>query len=345
MKYQKIDGDGFLMTDSGLRIDDQDYSEQILKNLQLAEGGSLRTHYKGQQIVVESFDSPLIIQHVQKFADRLIGQTNYKLKFDLQLNSLSIDDWDRFHCQTSSGIPCVLSRHAQIEFFDLLEEFDDESVTLSGHTYATPFWLIEREDIAHPPFWSDKYAKQSTPWDLGEYHPAFRTILEQTKPLRSRVAVLGCGVGHDAAFLAQSGHFVTAFDFSEEAIKAARTKYGHIAHLEFVVADAFALPDKYLGQFDLVAEHTFFCAVKPQMRNQVIQLYRNLLVAGGHLMAVMFVMPKFSGPPYGGSEYELKRRFEHAFDLRYWTRHRTHESWRNGCELLIYAQKKELTHV
>jgi len=56
-------------------------------------------------------------------------------------------------------------------------------------------------------------------------------------PLQSKVLELGCGAGNDAAFFAQSGHQITATDFSKIAIEKNRQRYGGISKLTFRVQD------------------------------------------------------------------------------------------------------------
>jgi SAM-dependent methyltransferase len=61
---------------------------------------------------------------------------------------------------------------------------------------------------------------------------------------------LGCGTGNDAARLADQGYAVTAVDFSGEAIKRARSRFG--SRVGFLVADmASPLPFR-AGGFDAV---------------------------------------------------------------------------------------------
>jgi methyl halide transferase len=57
-----------------------------------------------------------------------------------------------------------------------------------------------------PDFWDGLYAMGGDGWELGQPAPALVDFVEQTPPPRGRVAVLGCGRGHDARFLAARGY-------------------------------------------------------------------------------------------------------------------------------------------
>ena len=166
-------------------------------------------------------------------------------------------------------------------------------------------------------------------------------MLPRLKLPRSKIIVLGCGSGHDAAFLAQAGHHVTAIDFSEEAIQNAKKLYGHQSRLEFIQADVFQLPPAWHGTFDVVIEHTCFCAVDPQQRTQLVKVWRQLLHHEGLLFAVFFSMLKRSGPPFGSSEWEIRELLQSSFQFLFWGRWKNSLPERQGKELFVYGHKKD----
>lgn len=339
-RFQKIDEDGYLINDEGLRLDDEAFGFEFLNSLSLTDGFQTRSNYKNLDIVVEAFNAPLVIRHLSFDGRKLLLKAPYGFEAPADLSTLSIDSWDRFHGLTQKGLPFVFSRQAQVEFFDLLESFDDDSVTIGGHRILTPDYYIAKKEVRGANFWSDIYRTEEPGWDLNEPAPFLKDVLPQLKLNRQRVLVLGCGKGHDAAFLAQQGHIVTAIDFSSEAINGAHEKYGHISGLEFLQADVFQLPQNQFGPFDLIVEHTCFCAVDPQLRNDLVQVWKKQLVEGGHFLGAFYVMSKRVGPPYGGSEWEIRERLKSHFDFRFWTRWRHSLPRRLGKELVVYAQKK-----
>ncbi len=339
-RYVSIDDEGYWSFD-GKRVDDEALGRQMLSNLSLDSEKRLTTSLNGNSAFVEYFDAPLMARDVRKL-DEDHGEIDvaYGAKMKFPYSTLKLDQWDRFHGLSSAGIPFVLMRQAQVAFFDMLDEFDDDSVTIGGKTFAVPAWLSQSNEPDDPAFWSDLYNTNQAGWDLGEEHPALKTILAQLKLSRSRILVLGSGAGHDAAFLAKAGHFVTGADFSDEAVKRAQEKYGSIENLRFVRADAFNLPEKWNGEFDLVFEHTCYCAISPDKRDQLVRTWQRVLQPEGHLLGVFFAFEPNKGPPFGGSEWELRERFKKAFNFLYWTRWRLSVERRKGKELIIYARKR-----
>ena len=68
--------------------------------------------------------------------------------------------------------------------------------------------------------------------------------------------------------------------------------------------------------------------------------WKKLLSEDGHVLGVFFAMDKRFGPPFGGSEWELRQRFQKDFNFLYWTRWKTSLPRRLGKEVVIYMQKK-----
>lgn len=339
-KFQKIDEEGFLLSEEGARFDDKSFGAEFLNSIQLNEANQLKSNYQGQEIFVEAYDQPFVARHIQKENNQITIDLPYDLKATVQLESLNLDEWDRFHGLTDKGVPFVLSRNAQMEFFELLDSFDDESVTIFGKALPTPPHFIPLDDINQENFWTNIYQTEEPQWDLKEPANFLKSVLPQLKLAKQRVLVLGCGRGHDAAYFAELGHIVTAVDFSPSAIEDAQKLYGHLPNLEFIQSDVFDLPKENFGPFDLVFEHTCYCAIAPDRRNELVKIWKKHLVPGGHLLGVFFVMHKRIGPPYGGSEFEVKQRLKDHFDFRYWTRWRLSRPRRQGKELVVYAQKK-----
>jgi hypothetical protein len=229
----------------------------------------------------------------------------------------------------------VFSRKAQAEFFNLLEDYDDDSITVNGKKLPVGRYYQERDDVNHRDFWAERYQTNDHPWDLNGPHPAIEPILPQIKIVKSRITNYGCGQGHDAAFLASKGHIVTGVDLSAEAIENAKKTYGHQPNLNFVQDDVF----KSRYPCDLIFEHTLFCAISPNRRRDLVVRWHQSLEANGYLLGIFFVMPKRFGPPYGGSEWELRAVLEKHFRLLYWKRWEHSPQRRDGKELVVFAQK------
>jgi SAM-dependent methyltransferase len=340
-RYLPIDEEGYWVFD-GRRVDDEELGRTLLKNIKPIENDRFVTSLQGQDAWVEAFDEPLIARHV-RLASPGVGEIDlpYHSQALFSFSTLNVDEWDRFHGITSEQIPFVFSRQAQVEFFDMLDEFDDDSVTIQGQRYVVEPWLKPAAPVDMPQFWDEIYqTEENPPFDMGRETAILPAVLPQLKMSKSRVLVLGCGKGHDAAYFARQGHTVTAVDMSTEGLAQARKLYGDVEGLTFEQHDAFALPEAWNGRFDLIFEHTLYCAVDPSQRNALVQQWRRLLHPQGHVLAILFAFEKRTGPPWGGSEWELRERLKRGFDFLFWTRWHHSIEKRKAREVVAYLRKR-----
>ncbi|MEQ1879250.1 MAG: methyltransferase domain-containing protein, partial [Bdellovibrionia bacterium] len=297
----------------------------------------------GVESFIEAFDEPFIALQIVKLEGIWMTiQMPYGYTEKVSLKKLTLDEWDRFHGVTGKGVPFVLSRPAQAEFFRLLEEYSDTSITVGGETIEIPDWLAESDTVNDEKFWSSVYTDQPNPgWDLQGHSIVLRDILAQLKLPKSRILVLGAGKGHDAAFLAEQGHLVTAVDVSPNAEASFREKYGAHRNVTYLVQDLFELPEKMHHAYDVVFEQTCYCAIDPLRRAELVGVWRKVLADRGHLLGIFFMQePKPEGPPFGSTEWELFQRMKKGWDFMYWTRWKNSIPDRLGRELVVYAQKK-----
>lgn len=336
-RFLPIDEEGYWIFD-GLRVEQPEIGGLLLRNIQRIEKDRFTTEMDGQKAWVEAFDAPFVVRHIERQGDLWKIHLPYGLEMPFELKSLSLDEWDRFHGLTSEHIPFVFSRHAQMEFFNALDGYDDSHIESHGKQIEVPPWLSANMDTRKDQFWTNIYQTETPGWEMNSPNPALVDVLPQIRLPRSRVLILGCGSGHDAAHFAEQGHLVTAVDFSPEALERAKAQHKN-SNISWLQADAFELPEKLHGQFDVIFEHTFYCAIDPDRRNDLVKAWRKYLAPKGHLLGIFFVMDKLLGPPWGGSEWELRQRFKGKFQLLYWTRWRKSAPGRQSKELVIYAQK------
>lgn len=338
-RYIQIDEDGYLKMDD-IRVSDAETGRAWLASVQ-HDPLQFRVwmHIEDQDVLVEAFDAPYVALQVSREPTgwRLTMPYDYSEKFSLE--TLCLDEWDRFHGLTERGIPFVFSRAAQASFFNLVDDYDDDSITADGVRYDLPPWLRNTNAVETASYWSARYQTQDTPWDMPGAHPALSRLASAVKLQRSRILVLGCGRAHDAAWFARAGHIVTAVDFSDDAIREARELYGDVPDLTILQGDVFALPSKFDGAFDVVFDHTLYCAIDPTKRNDLVRVWRRALTEQGHLLGVFFCNERLIGPPYGGSEWELRARFDKQFRPLYWQRLKDSPEARLGSELFLYSQK------
>lgn len=342
MRFLSINEHGDIFTDPDQpALRDPTQIEEVHRNLRLTENFSLVTEFQDEEYLVESFDHPLQIIAVE-FRDRSVFlQTRQNTLFQADAQRWSVDEWDRFNGLTTSGAPFVLTNKAQEHLFNLADSFDDEGFVAKGEYIATPPYYFDAPAIENPAFWTEIYQAEGNPgWNLNEAAEAFKDMLPRLKLPKSRVLVLGAGEGHDAALFARAGHVVTAVDFSKEAIARGRAKYADLPNLSFHESNIFHLPTEWNHSFDIVVEHTCFCAVPPDQRNELVRLYRRMLHEEGQLLAVFFTMEKRSGPPFGATEWEIRKRTEEHFQYLFWGRLRNSLPQRLGRELFVLAKKR-----
>jgi SAM-dependent methyltransferase len=130
-------------------------------------------------------------------------------------------------------------------------------------------------------YWEHRYQTNDTSWEKGAPAPGLLDFLESHPRIpRGTVAVPGCGTGHDVRAFARFGFAAHGFDFAPSAIRLAREKTraaglaAQFHPLDFLHADP---PQK----FDWLFEHTLFCAIKPQERDDYTRAVLKWLKPGG----------------------------------------------------------------
>lgn len=336
-RYISIDEEGYFHS-GGIRLEDPELCSDLLQKLSRNQWKSYVTEMSGHSVFVEAFDHPLLIHQLDLKNQILMGryQLNHQLP-QLNAETLQLDEWDRITGLTTLGHRFVLNRSAQMQFFDQVESFDDDGYVWKGQHLPFGRWPMAKSKDLSAEFWGEGY-RAEPPWDLGGPHPALAGSLAQLKLTKSRILVLGCGRGHDAAYMAKQGHLVTAVDFSADAIQQATALYGTVQNLKFEKMDALNLPQSFHGNFDIVFEHTLYCAIAPEKRNALVRSWRQVLHDQGHLLAILPLFDREDGPPYASTEWELRERLKKNWHFLYWTRTRQTDAKRQGQELLIYAR-------
>jgi methyl halide transferase len=199
---------------------------------------------------------------------------------------------------------------------------------------------IETNDLTpdNPMFWELRYQSQNTSWDLDQPAPPFVDLLAQQPFPPGKTAVLGSGLGHDAALFGKAGFEVTGLDYAPTAIEAAQARYGQ--WVKFVQTDIFNLPQALIGQFDYVIEHTCFCAIPLQQRQAYVQSVYQLLKPQGKLIGLFFAHHEEGGPPFKTDEAELRTLFSPYFEIQSLAQAQNSTAKRQGEELLAIFQRR-----
>lgn len=334
----KIDHEGYLVSGE-LRIQDETLGRALLENMRQDPSGIVTSSTpEGLSLKLLPFDQPLVVQMLEKAGPNLLLHGAHQSRFEAEPETLSLDEWDRFHGQTKEGLPFVLTRKAQNELFNLASDYGDDWIMWEGKKVFTPPFYRESGAPLEAEFWQEKYRSGADGWELGKPAPALVQALKSLKLSRQRIAVLGSGSGEDAAYLAQQGHLVTAFDFSPEALLRAKQKHGTPKGLQWVQADMFSLPASYTGKFDMVFDNACLIAIPPSKRKDLVKVWKKLLTSQGHLLGVLALFPFRSGPPFGLTEWEVHQLLGDDFQHLFWSRDIDSPPGRS--ELLVYSQLK-----
>ena len=166
--------------------------------------------------------------------------------------------------------------------------------------------------------WDQHYRDRHTPWDHGAPAPAIQEVIEfGNVAVGSEVLVLGCGYGHDVRAFAAAGFAATGLDISEAAMNEARlVSAGENA--TFIQGDLFdpILPEQ--KRYDVIWEHTCFCAISVNMRTSYVNAVYNLLKPGGLFVGLFYTdtgVPLEEGPPFNVDRDEVNRLFSPMFVL------------------------------
>ena len=158
-------------------------------------------------------------------------------------------------------------------------------------------------------------------------------------PKGTRVLTPGCGRGHEALFLAQEGFEVTAVDFAPSAVAylKARAEGLPIRALE---RDLFSIDKDMAGCFDLVVEHTCFCAIPLEMRDAYAEVIARVLAGGGRIIGLFYETEKEDGPPFRTTDEDVRRHFSGHFEIISCTRPEDSFENRLGREWLVEMRKR-----
>jgi SAM-dependent methyltransferase len=154
-------------------------------------------------------------------------------------------------------------------------------------------------------YWSERFIQHQTGWDLHKASPPLKTYIDQWPDKNSRILIPGCGNAYEADYLLQKGfEHITLVDISSVLVEQLKVHFSHTS-IKVVHADFF----EHEGQYDLILEQTFFCALDPALRQAYLQKMYALLPPGGKLAGLLFNRHFEGGPPFGGTSAEYRKLF------------------------------------
>lgn len=186
-------------------------------------------------------------------------------------------------------------------------------------------------------YWTGRWQKGETQWDIGYASTPLKTYIDGLTDKNLRILVPGAGNAYEGIYLLEKGFEHTVImDISPEPIERIRKNYPGVKEHNLLQADFF----EHKGQYDLILEQTFFCALHPNQRSQYVQKCHALLKPGGKLVGVLF-NDKLNEdhPPYGGSAAIYEPLFKPWFTGDFQPCYNSIKA-REGRELFIQFVKK-----
>lgn len=180
--------------------------------------------------------------------------------------------------------------------------------------------INKRPTVDESDYWETLYRVKRTPWELGQISPPLKTFLDSPyKVPPGRIAVPGCGTGHDCMLFASRGFEVTAIDFAPSALKSTTEKFiqaGILNSKGFVLdKDVFDMHD-YDNHFDYVLDHTFFCSIHPSRRRQYAYVVRDLLKPTGKMISLFWLVERRGGgAPFSTTNDDIFAVFKDIFSF------------------------------
>lgn len=159
-------------------------------------------------------------------------------------------------------------------------------------------------------FWENRYENKETGWDIGYCSPPLRAIFEELDNRALKILIPGAGNAHEAKWLHRNG-FTNVFvlDFAEQPVSLFEQSLPDFPKDHILLEDFFA----HQGNYDLIIEQTFFCAIPPTWREKYAQKMSELLNPLGELRGVFFNREFENGPPFGGNSSDYLALFSTYF--------------------------------
>lgn len=198
---------------------------------------------------------------------------------------------------------------------------------------------MNNEKLLDQEYWDKQYISNATGWDLGKVSPPIKEYIDTLKDKNISILIPGCGNSHEAEYLLSRGFTnITIIDIAPSLVINLRKKFENNPNIKIILGDFF----EHKGQYDLVIEQTFFCALPPAMREKYVVEIHKILKDKGLLVGLLFNKTFETGPPFGGSEKEYEQLFKDYFDFEIMETCYNSIAPRANSELFIELQKKDL---
>lgn len=163
-------------------------------------------------------------------------------------------------------------------------------------------------------YWENRYEANETGWDVGEITTPLKEYIDQIENKNLKILIPGAGNGYELDYLLSKG-FKNVFvvDLAEAPLQNIKKRIPEFPENQLIKSDFFELE----GNYDLILEQTFFCALTPELREKYVYKMHSLLSGNGKLFGLLFDFPLTEeGPPFGGSKAEYLNLFSEKFNIK-----------------------------
>jgi len=187
-------------------------------------------------------------------------------------------------------------------------------------------------------FWNNRYKTNDFGWDIGDVSEPLKKYIDQLGNKELKVLIPGAGNAYEAELLFKLGFKnVYVLDFAEAPLQNIKKRLPEFPNNQLIQQDFF----EHIGQYDLIIEQTFFCAINPTLRSNYVRHMRELLAPNGKLVGLMFNdVLNTDKPPFGGNKEEYQKLFADTFDIKTMEPCYNSIKPREGRELFVMMQNK-----
>jgi len=206
-----------------------------------------------------------------------------------------------------------------------------------NHTSAHSLFA-KTDAMQNADFWNNQYKANTTGWDLGQVSPPLKRYIDQLTDKNQRILIPGCGNTYEAEYLLQHGfNNITLIDIAPILVERLKIKFAFNPAIKIVLGNFFT----HNGEYDLVLEQTFFCALDTSLRLSYVAKMKELLAVNGKLVGVFFnKLFEQNGPPFGGVKQEYIHLFKDDFHFKVVDECYNSFIKRKDSELFIILQKR-----
>jgi SAM-dependent methyltransferase len=189
-------------------------------------------------------------------------------------------------------------------------------------------------------FWQSIYDSGETRWDVGSISVPLKNYIDQLTNKDLKILIPGGGNSYETEYIFGKGfRNVTLLDITTQPLENFKKRVPDFPPHQLVHENFF----DHQGQYDLIIEQTFFCAVDPSLRTSYSNKMHDLLKSGGRLVGLLFDDPMIdrTPPPFGGTRKEYLEYFSPLFQFKVFERAYNSIAPRKDRELFMILLKKE----